>query len=123
MKLSTPLTACIVLSMLLLLAGGCATTIPAREFIAKYTANIDVPNPDRADLPCRIFLGRHKDIYRIKDAIPCSQGGGFLGKTILWQCPAAELPKDFPESHRPGDVIIDGRSGAKYKYLIQSYSR
>ena len=110
-----------VLSMLLLLAGGCATTIPAREFIAKYTANIDVPNPDRADLPCRIFLGQHKDSYRIKDVIPSSQGGGFLGKTILWQCPAAELPKDFPEAHRPGDVIIDGRLGAKYKYLIQSY--
>jgi hypothetical protein len=108
--------------MLLLLAGGCATTIPSKEFIAKYTTNIDVPNPDRAKLPCRIFLGRRKDYCRIKDVIPGNQGGGFLGKTILWRCPAAELPKDFPEAYRPGDVVIDGRKGAKYKYVIQAYN-
>lgn len=110
------------LSVLLLLAGGCATTIPAREFVAKYTANIDVPNPDRPVLPCRIFLGQNKDYFRIKDVIPAGQGGGILGKTILWKCPAAELPEDFPEAYRPGDVIIDGRTGAKYKYLIQAHS-
>lgn len=109
------------LSVLMLLAGGCATTIPAKEFIAKYTTNIDVPNPDRAKLPCRVFLGQDEDYYRIKDVIPAGQGGGVLGKTILWKCPTAKLPKDFPEAYRPGDVIIDGRAGAKYTYLIQSH--
>ncbi len=121
MKLSTPMTACIILSMLLLLAGGCATTIPATEFTTKYATNINVPNPDLAELPCRIFLGRHKDYYRIKDVIPHGQGGGFFGKTVVWKCPTAELPKDFPEAYQPGDMIIDGRKGAKYKYMIQAY--
>lgn len=121
MKRTIPSTACVGFSVLLLFAIGCATTIPPKEFIAKYTANISVPNPDRAELPCRIFLGEDDGDFRIKDVIPCGQGGGLLGKTILWKCPAAELPKDFPEAYRPGDVVIDGRSGAKYKYLIQTY--
>ena len=100
---------------------GCQTTIPPREFIAKYTTDIEVPDPNRSQLPCRIYLGKKGKYYRIKDVIPYGQGGGFLGKTIIWRCPASELPADFPEAYRPGETILDGRIGSKYKYMIQAY--
>ena len=100
---------------------GCQTTIPPREFIAKYTTDIEVPDPNRSQLPCRIYLGKKGKYYLIKDVIPYGQGGGFLGKTIIWRCPASELPADFPEAYRPGETILDGRIGSKYKYMIQAY--
>jgi len=106
----------------LLLAGGCTTAIPAREFLSKYTTNINVPNPDRPQLPCRVFLGESDGVYYLKDSIPFQQGGGLLGTTTMWCCPAAELPEDFPEAYRPGDTIIDGRPGARSRYLIESFS-
>ena len=114
-------TACTGLSVLFLLPAGCTTTIPAREFLAKYAADIEVPNPDRSELPCRIFLGERRGYQRIKDITPFCQGGGLFGKTVIWRCPSSELPEDFPEAYRPGGLVIDGRAGAKYKYLIQSY--
>jgi len=100
---------------------GCQTTIPPREFIAKYTTDIEVPDPNRSQLPCRIYLGKKGDYYRIKDVIPYGQGGGLLGKTIIWRCPASELPANFPEAYRPGETILDGRTGSKYNYVIQAY--
>ena len=104
------------------ISGGCATTIPAKEFIAKYTSNISVPNPDSGELPCRVYLGRSGEYFYLKDVVPFSQGGGFLGTTTLWRCPAAELPANFPESHVPGETVFDGRAGAKHTYMIQYYS-
>ena len=103
--------------------GGCTSTVPAEEFLAKYATNIDVPNPDRPELPCRVFLGELEEHYYIKDVIPFAQGGGFLGKTMYWCCPASELPEGFTQTVRPGDVIFDGRLGAKHTYLIQWFRK
>jgi len=111
-------TAMVILSGLI---TGCETTIPAKEFITKYTTDIEVPDPNRSELPCRIYLGKKGKFYRIKDVIPYGQGGGFFGKTILWRCPVSELPADFPEAYRPGETILDGRIGSKYEYMIQAY--
>ena len=102
--------------------AGCTRTIPPTEFLEKYTSNIEVPDRDLAELPCRIFLGQHGDGHcYLKDVIPFGQGGGFLGKTILWRCPAAELPARFVQVCRPGDVILDGRASAPHTYMIQSF--
>jgi len=109
---------------LLLVAGGCTKTISADEFLAKYTTNIEVPDPDRAALPTRTFLGIKGDetpYYYIRDLVPAGQGGGLLGKLIRWRCLASELPANFPQAHCPGDVIFDGRPDAAATYLIQSY--
>ena len=124
MKRAFPLVSLALLAVLLSLAGGCSTTISTTDFISKYTTNIDVPNPDEGVLPTRTFLGkrgRKTEYYVLTDSIPRQQGGGLLGKGIRWRCPAAELPTDFPQAYRPGDVILDGRKGAAHNYLIQSY--
>ena len=100
--------------------GGCVRMTTGREFLSKYSTNIDVANPDSTDLPCRIFLGEMQaGYYDLQDLIPAAQGGGFLGKRILWRCPVSELPHDFSYKVRPGDVILDRRPGAKHTYLIQ----
>jgi len=104
-------------------AGGCTTTVPAKTFIATYSTNIDVPNPDHHRLPMRVFLGQADNGYfYIKDHIPFRQGGGLFGKVIYWRCPAYDLPKVFPEAFRPGDLLLDGRAGAGHTYVIQSYA-
>lgn len=116
------IAACAGLALMLAAAGGCSTTIPAQEFIGKYSTNIEVPDPNYHQLPTRTFLGQRDSYVYIADRIPFIQGGGLLGKTIYWRCPAAELPKDFPQGYRPGDVVMDGRAGSRYKYMIQSYA-
>ncbi len=104
-------------------AGGCANTlIPADEFVARYTTNIAVPNPDSHELPVRIFLGLQDGEFVLRDIIPSPQGGGLLGKTVLWRCPKAELPGEFASSYRPGNLLVDGRGGAQHRYMIQSYT-
>lgn len=110
------------LGLLIFLSGGCATTISEEEFLSRYMTNIAVPNPESHRLPCRKFLGQRKGYYRLKDYIPAGQGGMFLiGSRTTWRCPAEELPADFPVAYRPGDCMIDGQSGRKYTYVIQSY--
>lgn len=116
------IAACGVAASMLAAAGGCSTTIPAQEFVAKYSTNIDVPNPDYYQLPTRTFLGQRGDYVYLADRIPFRQGGGLLGKTVYWRCGAGELAKDFPRGCRPGDVVMDGRAGSRYKYMIQSYA-
>jgi hypothetical protein len=112
--------ACAGMIGLVALTGGCAADVSASQFLAKYTNNIEVPNPDRPELPCRVFLGLNQDgQYYLKDVIPYGQGGGFLGKTAYWRCPASELPKGFLYTYRPGDVVLDGRPGSKHTYMIQ----
>ena len=112
----------LVLAMLLSAAGGCMTTLSANGFIAKYTNNIEVPNPYSDRLPTRTFLGEKGGEPRylhLRDQIPPRQGGGLFGKVVNWRCPVAELPKDFPVGYCPGDVILDGRPGSPHKYMIQ----
>ena len=112
------------LALLLVAGGGCTKMISADDFLAKYTTNIEVPDPDRATLPTRTFLGIKGDeipYYYIRDHVPAGQGGGLLGELIRWRCPVSELPASFPQAYCPGDVIFDGRPEAPHTYLIQSY--
>ncbi len=112
-------TAVVLIGILL---AGCTKTVPPSEFLEKYTTNVEVPKADLPELPCRIFLGQSRDGHcYLMDLIPLGQGGGFLGKTILWRCPAAELPAGFVQVCRPGDVILDGRANAPHTYMIQSF--
>ena len=108
-----------VLSVAISAVGGCITPVSPEEFLAKYTTNIEVPNPASSDLPCRTFLGEIDGQYHVKDVIPFSQGGGFLGKTVYWACSVPSLPQGFMRTYRPGDLVFDGRPGSKYTYLIQ----
>lgn len=124
MRWTFPIAPLAALALLLVAAGGCTTTISADDFLAKYTTNIEVPNPDRATLPTRTFLGSKGDetpYYYIRDHVPAGQGGGLLGKLVRWRCLASELPASFPQAYCPGDVIFDGRDEAPHAYLIQSY--
>ena len=107
--------------ILAFMSAGCATTVSAEEFLTRYKTNIAVPNPDSHNLPIRTFLGQRRGNYLLEDRIPFSQGGGLLGTYALWSCPVESLPANFPAAVRPGDCIVDGRSGAKYKYVIQRY--
>ena len=119
-KTRSILAACAA-AVLLVTSAGCTRTISAQEFIAKYTSNIEVPNPNYHQLPIREFLGQVDQYYYLKDRIPFGQGAGFFGEVILWRCPVAEMPKDFPEAYRPGDLILDARPGAKHTFLIELY--
>ena len=105
----------------LALAAGCATTLPATDFIIKYTTNIDVPNPRYHQLPTRTFEGARGGYFFIKDEVPYGQGGGSLGSTYRYRCPVASLPGNFPEAYKPGDVVLDGRPDTKYTYMIEWY--
>ena len=117
------IAACAAGTWLAAAACGCAgTTIPPAEFISRYTTNIQVPNPDDHRLPVRTFQGLQGWHFVIQDIIPHSQGGGFLGKSVLWKCPKRALPADFPAAYTPGDLVVDGRGGAQHRYLAQSYA-
>ena len=120
----TPGVAILGASVLLLAGGGCNKTITSAEFVGKYTANIEVPNPEQSRLPVRSYLGvrgRRTRYHYLRDSIPPGQGGGLLGKVVNWRCPVAEMPADFPEGVAPGDVVRDGRKGSIYEYMIQAY--
>ncbi len=106
---------------LLVLAGGCSTTVPSTDFIAKYTSNINVQNTSDSNLPVRVFYGSDGEYFVLKDIVPYSQGGGLLGTTVVYRCPAGAMPRNFPAAFKPGDVVIDGRPGTKYTYMIQWY--
>jgi len=115
------IAACAAAVLLSIASAGCTRTITAQEFIAKYTSNVEVPNPNYHQLPIREFLGQVDQYYYLKDRIPFGQGAGFFGQIILWRCPVVEMPKDFPEAYRPGDLILDARPGAKHTFLIELY--
>ncbi len=103
-------------------ATGCATTISPTDFLSKYQTNITVPNPELAKLPARRFLGVRGDWYLLKDYVPSGQGGMFvIGSRTTWRCKVTDLPKDFPNAYRPGDVVFDGLKGTPHAYMIQSY--
>ena len=115
------ITLCVALAGAILSSGGCATKISPKEFINLYQTNISVPNPDSHKLPCRIFLGQRRGFYYIKDKIPRGQGGGIFGTGAAFRCRVDQFPDDFPDAYQPGDCVIDGRKGARYRYLIQSW--
>lgn len=115
------ITLCVALAGAVLASAGCSTRISPKEFISRYQTNISVPNPDSPKLPCRIFLGQRKGYYCMKDKIPHSQGGGFFGTRATFRCEVAQFPDDFPDAYKPGDSVIDGRKGARFRYLIQSW--
>ncbi len=107
----------------MLSAGGCNKTITSDQFLARYTTNIDVPNPGKTRLPTRTYAGvrgMRTQCHYLRDSIPPGQGGGFFGKVVDWRCPVAELPAGFPEGVVPGDVVFDGRKGSAFTYMIQS---
>lgn len=106
---------------MLLCMGGCATTLPASDFITMYTTNIKVPNTATSELPERRFLGGDGDYMYIEDYIPAKQGGGPLGTRTRYRTPAGSLPGNFLNAYKPGDVVFDGRKDSKYTYMIQSY--
>ena len=111
----------VVAVAMLLCTGGCATTLPASDFITTYTTNIKVANTASSDLPERRFLGGDGDYLYIEDIVPASQGGGPLGTKNLYRTPAGSLPGNFLNAYRPGDVVFDARKGSKYTYMIESY--
>jgi hypothetical protein len=115
------IAACAGMGLLLSAAAGCSTTLPASEFITKYTTDIQVPNPEYHKLPTRTYLGRQGSYVYIVDRIPRRQGGGLFGKVIYWRCPTEALPRDFPQAYRPGDVVMDGRPSSRYQFMIQSF--
>ncbi|KPK79909.1 MAG: hypothetical protein AMJ81_12645 [Phycisphaerae bacterium SM23_33] len=102
-------------------AAGCSTTIAASEFVAKYGTNIEVHNPEYHQLPTRTYMGLRGDYVYLVDRVPFRQGGGLLGKVTYWRCRTEELPKDFPQAYRPGDVVMDGREGTRNEYMIESF--
>jgi hypothetical protein len=111
----------VVAVAMLLCAGGCATTLPASDFITMYTTNIKVANTASSDLPERRFLGGDGDYLYIEDIVPASQGGGPLGTKNVYRTPAGSLPGNFLNAYKPGDVVFDARKGSKYTYMIESY--
>ncbi len=117
-------TSAVVLSALLLAGGGgCNTTVSSFEFIAKYTNNIDVPDPQAGRWPTRTFLGRRgrrPQYFVLQDRIPPEQGGGLFGRTVNWRCPVSELPESFPEHYCPGDAVLDGREGSPQQLMIHA---
>ena len=115
------ITLCVALAGAILASGGCATRISPKEFISRYQSNISVPNSDSPKLSCRIYLGQRKGFYYMKDKIPRVQGGGLFGTRATFRCEVAQFPDDFPDAYKPGDSVIDGRKGARYRYLIQSW--
>jgi len=115
------ITLCVALAGAVLASAGCSTNISPKEFISRYQSNISVPNPDSPKLPCRIFLGQRGGYYCLQDKIPHAQGGGILGTGATFRCQVAQFPDDFPDAYKPGDSVIDGRDGARYRYLIQSW--
>ena len=122
MTVAYRIATCAAGAWLVIAACGCAgTTVPPAEFLSRYTTNIEVPNPDDHRLPVRIFQGLDGDDFVIRDIIPHTQGGGFLGKSVLWKCPKADLPADFPAAYRPGNLLVDGTGGAQHRYLAQSH--
>jgi len=125
MRRSLQVAAIAAFALLLIAAGGCSKTITADEFIGLYTANIDVPNPASTRLATRTYQGvkgRKTQYHYLRDQIPSAQGGGWFGRSTKWRCPVVEMPADFPLGYRPGDVVIDGRKGSGYDYMIQSYA-
>ena len=115
------ITLCVALAGAVLASGGCATRISPKEFISRYQSNISVPNSDSPKLSCRIYLGQRKGFYYMKDKIPRVQGGGLFGTRATLRCEVSQFPDDFPDAYKPGDSVIDGRKGARYRYLIQSW--
>ena len=123
MRRSLRVTAIAASALLMIAAGGCSKTITADEFIGLYTTNIAVPNPESTRLATRTYQGvkgRKTRYHYLRDEIPSAQGGGWFGKSATRRCPVTEMPADFPASYRPGDVVVDGRKGSGYDYMIQS---
>ena len=89
-----------------------------------YTTNITVQNPASTRLPTRTYTGvggRKTQYHCLTEEIPRGQGGGWFGKATQWRCPVTEMPADFPQAYRPGDVVLDGQKGSDFHYMIQSY--
>jgi hypothetical protein len=110
-----------VLAAAALLAGCAPTTVTAEEFLKRYQTDIEVPDTDSPVLPARLFLGRREGYYRMREVIPTEQGGGFWGTDRILQTPVSALPAEFPNEPRPAVTLMDGRRGARYRYMIQWY--